>query len=149
MNDIPGDFHAFPDARGHFGRHGGRFVAETLAGPLQELAAAYDAALSAPRKRTWAGLLAQWLSRPADVCHLLAGRTPAGERIHPLGGPPKKRISSGFPVGRSEILLLRRLTLTALLAAGGPGTAVDASAGCSSRFWSPPTSSPNIGPSPA
>ncbi len=28
---------------GHFGRHGGRFVAETLIGPLQELATAYDA----------------------------------------------------------------------------------------------------------
>jgi tryptophan synthase beta chain len=38
------DFHAYPDANGHFGRHGGRFVAETLIGPLQELAAAYDAA---------------------------------------------------------------------------------------------------------
>ncbi|RZA24339.1 MAG: tryptophan synthase subunit beta, partial [Lysobacteraceae bacterium] len=31
-------------AAGHFGRYGGRFVAETLIGPLQELAAAYDAA---------------------------------------------------------------------------------------------------------
>lgn len=89
---------------------------------------AFDAALAAPRERTWAGLLAQWLTRPADVCHLLAGRTPAGERVHPLGGPPKKRIHSGFPVGRSEILLLRRLVLTALLAAGEPGTAVESSA---------------------
>ena len=25
----PIDFHAYPDANGHFGRHGGRFVAET------------------------------------------------------------------------------------------------------------------------
>ena len=40
----PADYHAYPDAAGHFGRHGGRFVAETLVGPLQELAAAYDAA---------------------------------------------------------------------------------------------------------
>ncbi|RYZ74233.1 MAG: tryptophan synthase subunit beta [Lysobacteraceae bacterium] len=38
------DYHAYPDAAGHFGRYGGRFVAETLIGPLQELAAAYDAA---------------------------------------------------------------------------------------------------------
>ncbi|MET1161355.1 MAG: tryptophan synthase subunit beta, partial [Pseudoxanthomonas sp.] len=38
------DYHAYPDAHGHFGRYGGRFVAETLIGPLQELAAAYDAA---------------------------------------------------------------------------------------------------------
>src|SRR3982751_3825876 len=38
------DYHASPDAAGHFGRYGGRFVAETLIGPLQELAAAYDTA---------------------------------------------------------------------------------------------------------
>ncbi|MDR6840397.1 tryptophan synthase subunit beta [Pseudoxanthomonas sacheonensis] len=38
------DYHAYPDASGHFGRYGGRFVAETLIGPLQELAAAYDVA---------------------------------------------------------------------------------------------------------
>ena len=44
----PADFHAFPDARGHFGRFGGRFVAETLIGPLQELAAAYDDARRDP-----------------------------------------------------------------------------------------------------
>ncbi|MBJ6980782.1 MULTISPECIES: tryptophan synthase subunit beta [unclassified Luteimonas] len=44
MIDMPDDFHAFPDAKGHFGRYGGRFVAETLVGPLEELAAAYDAA---------------------------------------------------------------------------------------------------------
>ena len=42
------DFHAYPDAHGHFGRFGGRFVAETLIGPLQELAAAYDAARADP-----------------------------------------------------------------------------------------------------
>ena len=32
-----------PDARGHFGSYGGRFVAETLMGPLQELERAYEA----------------------------------------------------------------------------------------------------------
>ncbi|MBX3711307.1 MAG: tryptophan synthase subunit beta [Lysobacter sp.] len=40
----PTDFNAFPNAEGHFDRFGGRFVAETLIGPLQELAAAYDKA---------------------------------------------------------------------------------------------------------
>jgi tryptophan synthase beta chain len=35
------DFHAYPDASGHFGRYGGRFVAETLIGPLRELEHAY------------------------------------------------------------------------------------------------------------
>jgi len=44
MLDTQTDFNAFPDADGHFDRFGGRFVAETLIGPLQELSAAYDAA---------------------------------------------------------------------------------------------------------
>ena len=46
--DSIADFHAFPDAEGHFGRFGGRFVAETLIGPLQQLAAAYDEARDDP-----------------------------------------------------------------------------------------------------
>ena len=37
-----------PDARGHFGPYGGRFVAETLMAPLAELSAAYDAARQDP-----------------------------------------------------------------------------------------------------
>ncbi len=36
------DFFDFPDERGHFGRFGGLFVAETLMGPLQELREAYE-----------------------------------------------------------------------------------------------------------
>ena len=36
------DFRAYPDARGHFGPYGGRYVSETLMAPLAELAAAYE-----------------------------------------------------------------------------------------------------------
>ena len=42
------DYSRYPDASGHFGRYGGRFVAETLIGPLRELATAYDAARADP-----------------------------------------------------------------------------------------------------
>ncbi|MEW6353316.1 MAG: tryptophan synthase subunit beta [Pseudomonadota bacterium] len=35
-------FDQYPDANGHFGRYGGRFVAETLMGPLEELRRAYE-----------------------------------------------------------------------------------------------------------
>ena len=35
-------YKAMPDQRGHFGVYGGRFVSETLMGPLEELEAAYD-----------------------------------------------------------------------------------------------------------
>ncbi len=42
MTEVPiRDYFAFPDASGHFGRFGGRFVAETLIGPLQQLEQAY------------------------------------------------------------------------------------------------------------
>ena len=36
------DYHAFPDANGHFGIYGGSFVSETLMAPLAELTEAYD-----------------------------------------------------------------------------------------------------------
>ncbi len=36
------DWGAFPDARGHFGRYGGRFVAETLMDALEQLTDAYQ-----------------------------------------------------------------------------------------------------------
>jgi tryptophan synthase beta chain len=36
------DYNAYPDKRGHFGRFGGLFVAETLMGPLDELREAYE-----------------------------------------------------------------------------------------------------------
>lgn len=36
------DWQALPDAKGHFGPYGGRFVAETLVEPLEELQAAYE-----------------------------------------------------------------------------------------------------------
>ena len=35
------DFNSFPDEAGHFGAYGGRFIAETLMGPVQELTEAY------------------------------------------------------------------------------------------------------------
>ncbi|MES1944275.1 tryptophan synthase subunit beta [Salinisphaera sp. PC39] len=48
---LPKNDHAWrglPDVRGHFGPYGGRFVAETLMAPLDELARAYDDARQDP-----------------------------------------------------------------------------------------------------
>jgi len=36
------DYYAMPDDRGHFGIYGGKFVAETLMGPIEELRQAYE-----------------------------------------------------------------------------------------------------------
>jgi tryptophan synthase beta chain len=82
---------ARPDARGHFGPYGGRYVPETLMEPLRELEAAYDEARRDPAFRadlarglrdfvgrptplTFAGRLSPrlgcrvWLKRE-DLCH--------------------------------------------------------------------------------
>lgn len=37
-----------PDERGHFGPYGGRFIAETLMGPVEELTAAYETCINDP-----------------------------------------------------------------------------------------------------
>ncbi|KIP85884.1 tryptophan synthase subunit beta [Stenotrophomonas maltophilia] len=64
------DFHAYPDANGHFGRYGGSFVAETLVGPLQELAAAYDQARKDPAFiAEYDHDLAHYVGRPSPIYH--------------------------------------------------------------------------------
>jgi len=59
-----------PDAAGHFGPYGGRFVAETLMGPLEELRLAYekyrrDAEFQAELDRD----LARFVGRPSPLYH--------------------------------------------------------------------------------
>ena len=57
-----------PDARGYFGRYGGRFVPETLVAPIEELERAYfaaraDEAFVAEFDR----LLAHYVGRPTPL----------------------------------------------------------------------------------
>ncbi len=59
-----------PDANGHFGPYGGRFVAETLMGPLEELRLAYehfrhDAGFMAEFDKD----LSQFVGRPSPLYH--------------------------------------------------------------------------------
>jgi tryptophan synthase beta chain len=62
------DFSHTPDQNGHFGRFGGRFVAETLIGPLEELAAAYDAARVDPAFiAEFEHDLAHYVGRPSPI----------------------------------------------------------------------------------
>ena len=59
-----------PDGRGYFGEYGGRFVPETLIGPVEELARAYDR-ISRRRsfRRRLADLLANYAGRPTPLYH--------------------------------------------------------------------------------
>ena len=60
----------YPDARGHFGPYGGRFVAETLMAPIEELTAAYQQALADPAfLRQLDEELRQYVGRPSPLYH--------------------------------------------------------------------------------
>jgi tryptophan synthase beta chain len=66
----PVDFSQFPDARGHFGIHGGRFVSETLMSALQDLEKLYA------RMKDDPGFLAEldrdlsfYVGRPSPLYH--------------------------------------------------------------------------------
>jgi tryptophan synthase beta chain len=68
-----------PDALGHFGPFGGRYVPETLMAALEELAEGFDAAQRDPAFRAEiAEILRQYVGRPTPV--YLARRL--GERLH-------------------------------------------------------------------
>ncbi len=59
-----------PDGRGHFGPYGGRFVAETLMGPLDELDQAFRRSWSDPEFRAaFDKDLAHYVGRPSPVYH--------------------------------------------------------------------------------
>jgi tryptophan synthase beta chain len=59
---------AQPDARGHFGRYGGRFVPEALIAALDELAAAYTEARSDPAfTARLNSLLTDYAGRPSPI----------------------------------------------------------------------------------
>ncbi len=59
---------ALPDARGHFGRFGGRFVPETLMAPLIDLERAFKAAQKDARfRRRLADLLRHYAGRPTPL----------------------------------------------------------------------------------
>ncbi|MBN2338503.1 MAG: tryptophan synthase subunit beta [Acidobacteria bacterium] len=57
-----------PDQRGRYGAYGGRFVPETLVGPLEELEEAYREASADPGfRRELEGLLASYVGRPTPL----------------------------------------------------------------------------------
>ncbi len=64
------DFYTVPDREGHFGPYGGRFVAETLMGPLEELRLAYERYLQDPEfLRDLDQDLSYYVGRPSPLYH--------------------------------------------------------------------------------
>ncbi|MFO8153179.1 tryptophan synthase subunit beta [Thioalkalivibrio sp.] len=64
------DWAAFPDPRGHFGPYGGRFVAETLMGALDELQAVYEKYMQDPEFLAELDTdFKQFVGRPSPLYH--------------------------------------------------------------------------------
>ena len=65
---MPADWSAFPDAQGHFGPYGGRFVAETLMQPIVELEEAYNRFKNDPEfQAEFDRDLAYYVGRPSPL----------------------------------------------------------------------------------
>ncbi|GAA4516855.1 helicase-associated domain-containing protein [Brevibacterium yomogidense] len=114
----PGRFTLLVELASHLG-----WLATTRdpADPQWKPTAEFDTAAAAPREQVWADLVTAWLTHPVDIAHVLAGTTPAGERIHLLGRDDHARTAfGGFPASRPQILTLRKLVLVALLREGRP-----------------------------
>ncbi len=64
------DWASFPDAQGHFGVHGGRFVSETLMAALEDLEALYGRMKNDPQfLREFDHDLAHYVGRPSPLYH--------------------------------------------------------------------------------
>ncbi|HZF99040.1 MAG TPA: tryptophan synthase subunit beta [Pseudoxanthomonas sp.] len=130
------DFHQFPDANGHFGRFGGRFVAETLIGPLQELAAAYDAARLDPAfLAEFDHDLAHYVGRPSPIYEATRlSREVGGARIllkrEDLNHTGAHKINNTI----GQALLASRMGKTRIIAETGAGQHGVASATVAARL---------------
>jgi tryptophan synthase beta chain len=117
------NFPTGPDNRGRFGRYGGRFVPETLMGPLQELEEAYKDAVKDPAfQAELESLLRTYAGRPTPL-------TPANRLASFLG---KGRVylkredlthTGAHKINNAigQILLARRMGKTRVIAETGAG----------------------------
>ena len=114
---------ALPDARGHFGPYGGRFVPETLMHPLQQLEAEYFKARQDPEfQRELDYYLREFCGRPTPLYF--------AERLtSELGGPRiylkrEDLLHTGahkINTANGQILLARRMGKTRIIAETGAG----------------------------
>ena len=112
-----------PDARGYYGRYGGRFVPETLVAPVEELERAYLDARDDPEfRREYVRLLRDYVGRPTPLYE--AGRLSAsagGARIflkrEDLAHTGAHKINNAL----GQALLARRMGKRRIVAETGAG----------------------------
>ncbi|MGD8407568.1 MAG: tryptophan synthase subunit beta [Thiohalophilus sp.] len=113
----------FPDDRGHFGPYGGRFVAETLMGPLEELREAYERYLAdADFQAELDEELRQYVGRPSPLYYAKRwSEQLGGARIYlkreDLNHTGAHKVNN--TVGQA--LLARRMGKTRIIAETGAG----------------------------
>jgi tryptophan synthase beta chain len=112
-----------PDERGRYGNYGGRFVPETLMGPLQELEEAYRAAAADPDfQAELQALLQNYAGRPTPLtrAHRLASYIGKGRiylKREDLTHTGAHKINNAL----GQILLAKRMGKTRIIAETGAG----------------------------
>ena len=136
---IPNSYRAGPDARGHFGDFGGRFVAETLMPLLLDLEKAYaEAKEDKSFRRELSALLSHYVGRPSPL--YFAERLTAhlgGAKIYlkreDLNHTGAHKINNCI----GQILLARRMGKKRIIAETGAGQHGVATATVAARFGYP------------
>jgi tryptophan synthase beta chain len=140
MSDArPNSFRQGPDAQGHFGAYGGRYVAETLMPLLLALEKAYAQAKDDPAfQKEFHGLLKNYVGRPSPL--YFAERLTAhlgGAKIYfkreELNHTGAHKINNCV----GQILLARRMGKTRIIAETGAGQHGVATATVAARFGLP------------
>ncbi len=112
-----------PDAGGHWGRYGGRYVPETLMAPLEELTEAFDAARDdAGFRQEFESLLRDYSGRPTPLFHAARLTEHAGgARIYlkreDLSHTGSHKINNAL----GQVLLARRMGKQRIIAETGAG----------------------------
>ena len=141
MNQIPNSLRAGPDANGHFGAYGGRFVAETLMPLVLSLEQAYEAAKKDPAFHAeLSDLLTHYVGRESPL--YFAERLTAhfgGAKIYlkreDLNHTGAHKINNCL----GQSLLARRMGKTRIIAETGAGQHGVATATVAARFGLPCT----------
>jgi tryptophan synthase beta chain len=120
---LPADYRAVPDATGHFGQFGGRFVPEALVAALDELAVAFHSAQADPVfSAELSGLLRDYAGRPSPLTDAARfGAEAGGARIllkrEDLNHTGSHKINNVL----GQALLTRRLGKARVIAETGAG----------------------------
>jgi len=150
MNEIPNTFRNQPDERGHFGKFGGRYVAETLMPLILDLEKEYRRAKADPAfQAEFDDLLEHYVGRPSPLYFaerltehfakeaVAEGRPEGGAQIwfkrEELNHTGAHKINNCI----GQILLARRMGKTRIIAETGAGQHGVATATVCARFGIP------------